>query len=88
MRQAAQKVWACLKPCSPLWRAILLLSFFLGYFLNPIVSIVGVRHPRYVTLIGVGFSGLFFLMILLAIPKESAKKDGHGKEDHKGDKEL
>jgi uncharacterized membrane protein YuzA (DUF378 family) len=83
-----QKVLALLKPCSPLWHAILFLSFLLGYFMNPIVSIFGVSHIRYVTLIGIGFSGLFFLMIFLAIPKESAKKDGHGKEGDKGHKEL
>jgi hypothetical protein len=68
-----------MKPCQPLWRATLWVSFLLGYCMNPIVSILGIDTPHYVPLIGVAFSGVFLLMIFLAVPKAKVSGDGQKK---------
>lgn len=68
-----------MKPCQPLWKVTLWASFLLGYCMNPVLSISGIDAPHYVPLIGIGFSGVFLLMILLAVPMAKATGDGQKK---------
>ena len=68
-----------MKPCQPLWRAILFISFALGFLMNPVLSFSGVPHPRWFPLVGVFFSALFLLMLFLATPKKDERGNGQKK---------
>jgi len=74
-----------MKPCQPVWRAILFISFIVGYGLNPTLSFLGVHYPRWISLIGVFSSALFLLMIFLAIPKTRGQENGKKKPEEPGE---
>jgi hypothetical protein len=70
-----------MKPCQPLWRAILFISFAIGFGLNPALSFSGIHYPRWFPLIGVFSSALFLLMLFLATPKTRRKENGKKKSE-------